>query len=63
MPDKISLSPEDPTIFAKCPRCCKTGRGEKIGDIFLKAYTTRRWKRDSLCENCGSQLIVIFEVQ
>lgn len=62
MAERISLSPEDPTIFAKCPVCCKAGTGVKIGDIFCKAYTPRRWKRDSTCENCGTQLVILYEV-
>ena len=62
METKVTLGPEDPTIFAKCPKCNKTGKGVKIGDIFGKAYTVRRWKREPVCENCGSQLVKIFEV-
>lgn len=62
MADKVSLSPEDPTIFAKCPRCCKSGVGQKLGDIFLKAFTVRRWKRSPICENCGTDLIILYEI-
>ena len=62
METKVNLGPEDPTIFAKCPVCNKTGKGVKIGDIFGKAYTPRRWKRDPECENCGGKLIKVFEV-
>ena len=63
MADKISLSPEDPTIFAKCQKCSRSGKGEKVGDIFLKAFTARRWKRSPVCENCGSELIILYEVE
>jgi len=60
--DKIMLGPEDPTIFAKCLNCNKGGRGVKLGDIFCKAYTVRKWKRGQVCENCGGELTVLFEV-
>lgn len=60
---KITLGPEDPTIFAGCPRCNKRGIGVKIGDIFGKAYTARRWKREPVCDNCGGPLVKLFEVE
>lgn len=62
MESKVSLGPEDPTVFAKCPNCSKTGTGVKIGDIFGKAYTARRWKREPVCENCDGKLVKLFEV-
>lgn len=63
MASQVNLSPEDPTIFAKCENCCKRGRGVKIGDIFLKAFTERRWKRDPECENCGSLLTALYRIE
>jgi len=63
MADKLTLSPEDPTIFAKCPHCCRSGKGKKMGDLFLKAFTARRWKRNPVCENCGGPLVVLYEVE
>lgn len=61
--DKINLSPEDPTIFAGCPRCNKRGIGRTVGDIYCKAFTLRRWKRNPVCENCATPLELIYEVQ
>lgn len=63
MTDKITLGPEDPTVFAICPICNKRGTGVKIGDIFCKAFTARRWKRQPTCENCDSQLVLLREVE
>lgn len=59
---KITLGPEDPTIFTKCPVCCKRGLGVKLGDIYCKAFTSRRWKKGQDCENCGTPLEVVFEI-
>lgn len=61
--DKIALGPEDPTIFAICPVCNRRGTGVKVGDIFGKAFTTRKWKRDPVCENCGGPLTKIREIE
>lgn len=57
--DKITLGPEDPTVFAICARCNRKGIGVTIGDIFCKAFTARRWKREPTCENCGGHLTAI----
>lgn len=62
MDKHITLSPEDPTIFASCPRCNKRGRGVVVGQYYSKAFTPRRWKRGPVCENCGTALIKLFEV-
>lgn len=63
MPDsKVTLGPEDPTVFAKCPKCSTSGLGSKVGPIFGKAYTARRWKREPVCENCNGPLVKLFEV-
>ena len=59
----IALNSEDPTIFAKCPNCCKSGRGVKVGNYFSKAYTERRWKKGQVCENCETPLVVVFTVE
>lgn len=62
--DKVMLSAEDPTIFAKCPVCTKSGRGVKVtGNYYGKAFTARRWKRNPECENCGTPLVKMFEVE
>lgn len=60
--DKIVLGPEDPTIFAVCPVCNRTGTGVKIGDIFCKAFTLRKWKRNPVCDNCGGELTKLREI-
>lgn len=60
---KITLGPEDPTIFAICPVCNKRGKGVRIGDIFGKAFTPRRWKREPVCDNCNGPLTKIREIE
>jgi hypothetical protein len=60
---KVALGPEDPTIFAKCPNCTKTGIGVKVGDYFSKAFTARRWKKSPACDNCNTTLVKIYEVE
>lgn len=60
--DKISLGTEDPTVFAKCPKCTKRGRGVKVGDYFSKAFTERRWKRGPVCDNCSTPLVAVFSI-
>lgn len=61
--DKINLSPEDPTIFAGCPKCNKRGIGWKVGNYYSKAFTVRRWRREPVCENCNTPLVVLYEIQ
>jgi hypothetical protein len=64
MPEVTRLSPEDPTIFAKCPSCQPEGRGVKsTGNYFAKAYTPRRWKRGPVCDNCETVMVKLFEVE
>jgi hypothetical protein len=61
--DKIVLGPEDPTIFAICQICNKRGLGVTVGDIFCKAFTARKWKRNPVCDNCGGSLTVVREIE
>lgn len=61
-PEKITLGPEDPTIFAKCPNCDKHGDGVKPDAYYGKAYTERRFKRGPVCENCETPMVKLFEV-
>lgn len=64
MSEVTHLSPEDPVVFAKCPSCQPTGRGLSVtGNYYGKAFTTRRWKRGPVCENCGTPLKKLFEVE
>lgn len=63
MANEIRLSPEDPTIFAKCPRCSAMGRGTKAGSQFYRAYTIRRWVRKPKCENCNTPMVKLYEVK
>ena len=60
--EKITLSPEDPTVFAVCPTCRKVGNGNKPDHYFGKAYTERRWKRGPVCDNCNTPMEKLFEV-
>lgn len=60
--EKITLGPEDPTIFAKCEKCDKHGSGTKPDTYFGKAYTERRFKRGPKCDNCDGPMTKLFEV-
>ena len=54
----MRLTDEDPSIFAKCPRCdSRRGRGEKFGFFYGKAFSVRQWRRQPTCENCGAVLV------
>jgi hypothetical protein len=57
------LGDNDPTVFAKCPRCCVTGPGAKQGNYFAKAYTRNQWKRGQSCENCGFLMAFVREIK
>lgn len=59
----IFLNQEDPVIFAKCPKCSRSGTGVKVGNYYGKAFTERRWKRNPVCENCETPLVVMFEIE
>lgn len=61
--NQINLSPEDPTIFAGCPNCNQRGLGKKIGNYYSKAFTARRWKRNPVCENCETPLVLLYEIE
>lgn len=65
---KLDLS--DPTIFAKCPRCCASYLGKKVGDYYAKAYPRRREDRTAadvvaaqVCENCQTPMQFMYEVR
>jgi len=59
---EIVLTPRDPTVFGKCPLCCKKGLGVPLGDINCKAYTVREWKQRPVCENCETVMVYLYEV-
>jgi hypothetical protein len=59
----IKLQEDDPTVFAKCPSCCKGGTGVPFGQVYLKAFTKRKWARGPLCENCETPLVRLYEVE
>lgn len=63
MEENIRLGPEDPTIFAKCPRCSRRGIGEKVGRQFYRAYTFRRWQRKPKCENCRTPMVMLYAIK
>lgn len=70
MSNEITLTPADPTVWAKCPNCTKTGRGTVTGKYFAKAYP-RRFKqytyedvlRGEVCDNCGTDMQFLYEVK
>lgn len=60
----ITLEYDDPTIFAICSGdCCQHRNGKKVGTYFGKAYTVRKWKRSPVCDNCGSPMRKLHEVE
>jgi len=68
MPD-VTLEPSDPTIFAKCPKCCAHYTGKVVGTYFAKAYPRKKKGRSAedvianqVCENCGTPMQFMYEV-
>jgi hypothetical protein len=59
----LRLTDEDPSIFAKCPRCDSRGRGVKFGNYYGKAFSVRQWRREPTCENCGDALVEISRIK
>lgn len=53
---------DDFRFWAKCPKCCKTGLGVKVGPYFSCAYTEKQWKRNPICVNCETPMQYIYEV-
>lgn len=60
---ETSLSESDRTVFAKCPKCCRTGKGTLAPNFYSMAYTKRQWKRSPTCENCGTVMKYLYEVE
>lgn len=68
--NEIKLELSDPTIFAKCPRCCAHYLGKVVGDYYAKAYPRRREDRSAeevaaaqVCENCQTPMQFMYEVR
>lgn len=59
----IRLLPEDPTIFASCPRCTRTGVGSRTKFIYQSAFNRRKWARKPVCPNCKTRLVKLYEVK
>jgi hypothetical protein len=60
--NEITLNESDRTFFAKCPVCCKTGKGVPVGDYYCMAYTRRQWSRNPKCENCETPMRFLYEI-
>jgi hypothetical protein len=58
---EVTLTANDPTVFAVCPRCNARGKGVLLGDINCKAFTRREWRMNPECENCHRQMVFIYE--
>jgi hypothetical protein len=69
----LRLTDEDPSIFAKCPRCDKRGMGTVYGrqvgmtfnatlSYYGKAFNVRQWRRGPVCENCGTGLVEVRRI-
>jgi hypothetical protein len=61
--DDIRILPSDPTVWAKCPKCCKTGLGVHVGQYFSKAYTADKWARGQICENCETPMVELYRLK
>lgn len=60
----IILTADDPTIFAKCPTCTRTGVGVVTGNYYARAFSRKKWgKGNKACPNCGTRLEVMYEVK
>ena len=57
MARQVTLTREDPTVFAVCSGPCgQRGRGTKAGRYYGRAFTTRKWSKAPTCENCNSPM-------
>lgn len=61
--NEIVLEDSDPTVFAKCPKCCAHYNGKLQGNYFAKAYPRKKWARGQVCENCGTEMQFMYEVK
>jgi hypothetical protein len=59
----VRLTDEDPSIFAKCLRCDRRGRGVSVGSYYGKAFNIRQWRRQPLCENCKTVLVEVRRIE
>lgn len=60
----LSLTREDPTVFAVCSgRCGRRGPGTKQGHYYGRAFTARKWSRRPVCDNCKSPMRELFRIE
>jgi hypothetical protein len=59
----LTLNEDDPTIFAKCPRCTKRGNGRSVMSYYAASYSIRRWRRNPQCENCETPMQEIYRIE
>jgi hypothetical protein len=66
----VTLLDSDPTIWAKCPKCCASYLGKHVGNYFAMAYPRRKAGRtvqevlaDKACENCSTPMQFLYEVK
>ena len=60
---EVSLSDSDRTVFSICPNCNKTGRGMKAPNYFSMAYTKRQWAKQPKCDNCETEMVMVYEIK
>lgn len=53
---------DDFRFWAKCPRCCRTGKGVVMGDYYSCAYTRKQWRQEPRCVNCNTVMQLIYEM-
>lgn len=59
---EIRLSDSDRTIFAVCKSCNSGGKGKPAPNYFSMAYTKYQWRKTPTCDNCGTKMEMIYEV-
>ena len=60
---EVRLTDSDRTIFAICPVCNRSGLGLKAPKYFSMAYTRKQWKRNPVCDQCGTAMEYKYEVK
>jgi len=59
----IELTRADRTMFAECPKCNKHELGHNVGNIYCMAYSKAQWARSPKCENCHTDMQLLYEVK
>lgn len=61
--DEITLTSQDPTIFAMCDACNKLKHDGSYGDYYGSSFTKQQWRQSPRCPNCEGELRVIRKIK